>query len=90
MCLGAVPGPESLLSSQTPNNSLVVTPIENLLKSLSPVEIEELTRTCKSSMQCVHDTVATSVPELGQETLKAETEFQNLALIKGELVCTRL
>uniref|UniRef100_A0A3Q4HTD6 Si:ch73-105b23.6 n=1 Tax=Neolamprologus brichardi TaxID=32507 RepID=A0A3Q4HTD6_NEOBR len=80
---GLSPGPESLLSSLTPMNSLVVTPTEDLLKSITPAEIEELTRTCKSSMQCVHDTLATGVPELGQETLKAETEFQNLALIKN-------
>lgn len=83
---GAVPGPESLLFSSAPKDPLQVPPIGNLLQTLSPAELEEVRRNCKNSTQCGHDTLTSSIPELGQWTLRAEMQFQNLALIKGKLM----
>lgn len=41
-------------------------------------------RTCKGSVQCVHDTVASGSSELGQHTLEATRQFEDLVLIYGE------
>ncbi|XP_044070958.1 mucin-like protein isoform X2 [Siniperca chuatsi] len=81
----AVPVPESLLFSPTPLVSLKRASSEHLLKSVSPAEVEELRRTCKGSMQCVHDTLASGSSDLGLWTLDAKKQYQNLALIYGNM-----
>lgn len=82
---GTVPGPESLLHSLPPNGSFSPVSTELLLASTSPSKLDELKKTCKSSMPCVHDTLASGIPDVGQQALDAETQFQNLALIYGKL-----
>ncbi|XP_037829284.1 fibrillin-3 isoform X2 [Kryptolebias marmoratus] len=81
----AVPGPESLLFSSPPSVPLASISTELLLEGTSPTKLEELKKTCKSSMQCVHDTLASGISDVGQQTLDAETHFQNLALIYGDM-----
>ncbi|XP_047458169.1 fibrillin-1 [Mugil cephalus] len=81
----SVPGPESMLFSTPPQTPLKSVSTESLLESVSPGEVEELRRTCKNSMQCIHDTLATGSSDLGQHTLDAQTQFQNLALIYGNM-----
>uniref|UniRef100_A0A3Q3AEJ0 Si:ch73-105b23.6 n=1 Tax=Kryptolebias marmoratus TaxID=37003 RepID=A0A3Q3AEJ0_KRYMA len=78
---GLSPGPESLLFSSPPSVPLASISTELLLEGTSPTKLEELKKTCKSSMQCVHDTLASGISDVGQQTLDAETHFQNLALI---------
>ena len=58
---------------------------ENLMESVSPAEVEELRRTCKGSMECVHDALASGSSDLGLQTLEAKKQYKNLALIYGEL-----
>ncbi|XP_034080829.1 mucin-like protein isoform X2 [Gymnodraco acuticeps] len=81
----AVPVPESLLFSPPPLAPLQPASSQQLLESLSPAEVEELRRTCKGSMQCVHDTIATGSSDLGQRTLAAKNQYQNLALVYGNM-----
>ncbi|KAK5853644.1 hypothetical protein PBY51_014781 [Eleginops maclovinus] len=81
----AVPVPESLLFSPPPPASLRPASFQQILESLSPAEVEELRRTCKGSMHCVHDTIATGSSDLGQRTLAAKNQYQNLALIYGNM-----
>lgn len=88
--LGAVPVPESLLLSQPPLVPLQSVSTEQLLGSISPAEVEELRRTCKGSIQCVHDTLASGSSDQGLQTLDAKKQYENLALIFGKmatLVC---
>lgn len=82
--LGAVPVPESLLFSPPPLVPLEPVSTAHLLESVSPAQLEGLRRTCKGSMQCVHDTVASGSSELGLQTLEAKKQFQHLALLYGE------
>lgn len=82
--VGAVPGPESLLLSEAPSAPLEHVSTASLLSSVSPSQLEELRRTCKGIMQCVHDTIASNSTELGLHTLEARQRFQDLALIYGE------
>ena len=51
---------------------------------VSPALLEDLRRTCQGSMQCVHDTLASDSPNLGLESLQAEQQYHNLALVFGE------
>lgn len=83
--LGAVPVPESLLLSSPPLVPLDPVSSERLLESVSPAEVEELRRTCKGSMQCVHDTLASGSSDLGLQTLEAKRQYQNLAVIYGKM-----
>lgn len=83
MFLGAVPVPESLLFSPPPLVPLKHVSAEHLLERVSPAEVEELRRTCKGSMVCVHDTLASGSSDMGLQSLDAEKQFQNLALIYG-------
>lgn len=46
--------------------------------------MEELRRTCRSNMPCIHDTIASGITELGLHTLEARQKFEELALIYGE------
>ncbi|XP_049457035.1 mucin-like protein [Epinephelus fuscoguttatus] len=81
----AVPVPESLLFSPPPLVPLEPASSKQLLESVSPAEVEELRRTCEGSMQCVHDTIASGSSDLGLQTLDAKKQFQNLALIYGNM-----
>lgn len=56
----------------------------SLLSSVIPAQMEELRRTCKSNMPCIHDTIASGSSELGLHTLQARQKFEELALIYGE------
>lgn len=57
----------------------------SLLGSVSPAQLDRLMRTCKGSVQCIHDTVASGSSELGLHTLEAKRQFEDLALIYGEM-----
>ncbi|XP_049927762.1 mucin-like protein [Epinephelus moara] len=81
----AVPVPESLLFSPPPLVPLEPASSKQLLESVSPAEVEELRRTCEGSMQCVHDTIASGSSDLGLQTRDAKKQFQNLALIYGNM-----
>uniref|UniRef100_A0A8C4EQG9 Si:ch73-105b23.6 n=1 Tax=Dicentrarchus labrax TaxID=13489 RepID=A0A8C4EQG9_DICLA len=81
----AVPVPESLLFSPSPLVPLEPASTEHLLESVSPAEVEELRRTCKSNMQCVHDILASGSSKLGLQTLDAKKQYQNKALIYGNM-----
>ncbi|KAG7229887.1 hypothetical protein INR49_009604 [Caranx melampygus] len=81
----AVPVPESLLFSPPPLVPLKHVPSQYLLESVGPAEMEELRRTCKGSMECVHDTLASGSSDLGLWTLDAKKQFQSLALIYGNM-----
>uniref|UniRef100_A0A3Q2QZC4 Si:ch73-105b23.6 n=1 Tax=Fundulus heteroclitus TaxID=8078 RepID=A0A3Q2QZC4_FUNHE len=81
-CLSAVPGPESLLlSSSPPRVLLTADSTAALLERLGPAELETQKIICKDSMQCVEDSLASGISDLGQRTLDAQTQFTNLALI---------
>ncbi|CAG6017969.1 unnamed protein product [Menidia menidia] len=79
----AVPGPESLLFSAPPRVPLASASTQVLLEGFSPAEVEEKKRICQGDMQCVHDTLASGISDLGQQTLGAKTKFQNLAVVFG-------
>lgn len=81
---GAVPVPESLLLSPPPLVPLEPISTARLLSSVSPAQLEELRRTCKSNMHCVHDIIASGSSERGLHTLEARQKFEELALIYGE------
>ncbi|XP_039995971.1 uncharacterized protein si:ch73-105b23.6 isoform X4 [Xiphias gladius] len=81
----AVPVPESLLFSPPPLVPLEHVSSEHLMESVSPAEMEELRRTCKGSMECVYDTLASGSSDLGLQTLDAKKKYQNLALIYGNM-----
>ncbi|XP_056252002.1 mucin-like protein [Seriola aureovittata] len=81
----AVPVPESLLFSLPPLVPLEHVSSEHLLQSISPAEVEELRRTCKSCMECVHDTLASGSSDPGLRTLDAKNQFRSLALIYGNM-----
>uniref|UniRef100_A0A3Q2GQ07 Si:ch73-105b23.6 n=1 Tax=Cyprinodon variegatus TaxID=28743 RepID=A0A3Q2GQ07_CYPVA len=76
----AVPGPESLLFSSPPTVPLALEPTSLLLESLSPAELNMQMRKCKESMQCVQDSVASGISDLGQQTLDAQAQLKRLAL----------
>lgn len=82
---GAVPIPESLLLSPAPLVPLKPISTARLLGSLSPAQLDRLMRSCKGSVQCIHDTVASGSSELGLRTLEARRQFEDLALIYGEM-----
>ncbi|XP_039639005.1 mucin-like protein [Perca fluviatilis] len=79
------PVPESLLFSSPPLVPLEPVSSEQLLESASPAEVEGLRRTCEGSMQCVYDTLATGSSDLGLRTLDAKKQYDNLALIYGNM-----
>ncbi|CAJ1066921.1 fibrillin-1 [Xyrichtys novacula] len=83
----AVPVPESLLPFVSPHplSPLKSLSFEQLIDSVSPAEVEEMRRTCRGSLQCVHDTLATGRSDLGLQTLDAKKQFQNLAQIYGNM-----
>ncbi|TDH00847.1 hypothetical protein EPR50_G00174060 [Perca flavescens] len=81
----AVPVPESLLFSSPPLVPLEPVSSEQLLESASPAEVEGLRRTCEGSMQCVYDTLATGSSDLGLRTLDAKKQYDNQALIYGNM-----
>nr|XP_057916324.1 fibrillin-3 isoform X3 [Doryrhamphus excisus] len=78
-----VPQPESLLFSSPPLLPLDPISTKELLEGFSPVVVEELRRTCQGSVQCVHDTLASGSTDLGLQSLIAEKQYQNTALIYG-------
>ncbi|TNN66489.1 Fibrillin-1 [Liparis tanakae] len=79
-----VPLPESLLFSSPPLFPLEPALFERLLDNVSPAEVEELRRTCKGSMQCVHDIVATGSSDLGLQSLEARKQYEKMSLIYGD------
>ncbi|XP_057703561.1 fibrillin-3 [Corythoichthys intestinalis] len=79
----AVPQPESLLFSSSPLNPLEAVSLKELLEGFSPDVVEQQRKICQGSMQCVHDSLASSSPDLGLQTLNAEKQYQNLAQIYG-------
>ncbi|XP_029031266.3 fibrillin-2 isoform X1 [Betta splendens] len=81
----AVPVPESLFLPQTPLLSLKYNSSQQLLDSISPAQADKLQKTCQGSIQCMCDTVASGSSELGLRTLEARTQYQNLALIYGNM-----
>lgn len=81
---GAVPLPESLLLSPPPLVPLEPMSTASLLSSVSPAHMEELRRTCKGNMHCIHDIIASGSSELGLHTLEARQKLKELALIYGE------
>ncbi|TKS85238.1 Fibrillin-3 Fibrillin-3 C-terminal peptide [Collichthys lucidus] len=81
----AVPVPESLLFSPPALVQLEPVSSESLMKNVSPAETEVLRKTCKGSMQCVYDTLASGSSELGLQTLDAEERYENLAMIHGNM-----
>ncbi|XP_034537476.1 mucin-like protein [Notolabrus celidotus] len=81
----AVPVPESLLFSPPPLSPLKSSSFEQLIGSVSPARVEELRRTCRGTLQCVHDTLASGRSALGLQTLDAKRQFQNLALLYGNM-----
>nr|XP_061835732.1 mucin-like protein [Nerophis lumbriciformis] len=78
-----VPQPESLLFSSSPLVPLEPVSSKELHEGFSPDVVEELRKTCQGSMPCVHDTLASGSSDLGLQTLNAEKQYQNLALIYG-------
>ncbi|XP_061913861.1 mucin-like protein [Entelurus aequoreus] len=78
-----VPQPESLLFSSSPLVPLEPVSSKELYEGFSPDVVEELRKTCQGSMPCVHDTLASGSSDLGLQTLNAEKQYQNLALIYG-------
>ncbi|TMS04304.1 Calmodulin [Larimichthys crocea] len=81
----AVPVPESLLFSPPALVQLEPVSSESLMKNVSPAETEELRKICKGSMQCVYDTLASGSSDLGLQTLDAEQNYENLAMIYGNM-----
>ncbi|XP_029962393.1 fibrillin-1 [Salarias fasciatus] len=80
-----VPGPESLLFSSPPQEPLKSVPTEELLNTTSPAEMKELRRSCRDSMPCILDTLASGLPEVGQQTLAAKTQLRNRAWIHADM-----
>ncbi|KAF3708555.1 Fibrillin-2 Fibrillin-2 C-terminal peptide [Channa argus] len=81
----AVPVPESLFFSHPPPVLLNVISSKLLLESVSPAELEELWRTCKGTIQCVHDTIASGRSDVGLQTLDSKMQYQSLLLIYGNM-----
>ncbi|XP_016519078.1 fibrillin-2 isoform X1 [Poecilia formosa] len=81
----AVPNPENLLVSSSQNVPLALDSTAPLLQSLSPAELEAQMRLCKNSVECVEDSVVSGIPDLGQQTLEAQTQFRSLALLFGNM-----
>ncbi|XP_028279854.1 mucin-like protein [Parambassis ranga] len=81
----SVPHPESLLFSSPPLAPLKSVSTQNLLESSSPERVEEVRRTCKGSMQCVHDTLASGSSGLGLQTLDAQSQYEKMAEIFGNM-----
>ncbi|XP_054885376.1 mucin-like protein [Poeciliopsis prolifica] len=81
----AVPKPENLLVSLSQNVPVVLDSTAPLLENLGPAELEAQMRRCKNSVACVQDSVASGIPDLGQQTLEAQTQFRSLALLFGNM-----
>ncbi|XP_043991780.1 mucin-like protein [Gambusia affinis] len=81
----AVPKPENLLVSSSQNVPLALNSTAPLLERLSPAELETQMRLCKNSVECVQDSVASGISDLGQKTLEAQTQFRSLALLFGNM-----
>ncbi|XP_017164593.1 mucin-4 isoform X2 [Poecilia reticulata] len=81
----AVPNPENLLVSSSQNVPLALDSTALLLQHLSPAELETQMRLCKNSVECVEDSVASGIPDLGQRALEAQTQFRSLALLFGNM-----
>ncbi|XP_062320510.1 mucin-like protein [Osmerus eperlanus] len=79
-----VPVPESLLFSIPPLVPFLPASTEQVL-AVSPDRLKEQRRSCQGSMQCVHDTLASDNPDLGLESLQAEQQYHNLALVFGNM-----
>lgn len=90
MSIGAVPVPESLLFSPPPAAPLRSISSQLLLDSVGPAELDDLRRTCRGAVQCVHDILASGSTELGLHTLEAKTQHRLLAVIHGEAPIVRL
>ncbi|XP_028325378.1 fibrillin-1 isoform X3 [Gouania willdenowi] len=80
-----VPNPESLLLSLPPGEKLQSVSTESLLDSISPDELEELMLSCKSYIQCIHDTLVSGIPDLGQKTRADMVRFKQLEQIYGNM-----
>lgn len=80
---GAVPAPESLLFSQPPVTPFNPITTEELLSSASPDVLARHSQTCQSSIQCVHDILATGNTKLGQEVLEDQQLLRTRTQIYG-------
>ncbi|KAJ8014227.1 hypothetical protein DPEC_G00038060 [Dallia pectoralis] len=80
----AVPGPESLLFSIPHSDGFTPVSTKELM-SVSPAVLDQLTKTCQGSMQCVHDILASNNTDLGRQSLYFQQMYQNLATVFGNL-----
>ncbi|KAF7219807.1 putative LOC107375531-like protein [Nothobranchius furzeri] len=80
----SVPVPESLLLSSPPKAPQALTTTKATLERFSPAVVAEQMKACKDSVQCVYDSLASGIADLGQQTLDAEAQFQTLAQIYGK------
>ncbi|XP_061766911.1 fibrillin-2 isoform X2 [Nerophis ophidion] len=78
-----VPQPESLLFSSSALVPLEPVSFKELYEGFSPDVVVKLRKTCQGSRPCVHDTLASGSSVLGLQTLNAEKQYKNLALIYG-------
>ncbi|KAI7806067.1 hypothetical protein IRJ41_025875, partial [Triplophysa rosa] len=81
----AVPAPESLLFSQPPVIPFNPITTEELLSSVSPDVLARHSQTCQSSIQCVHDILATGNTKLGQEALEDQQHLRTRTQIYGNM-----
>ncbi|XP_049591742.1 fibrillin-2 isoform X1 [Syngnathus scovelli] len=79
----AVPQPERLLFSPSPLDPFEPISLNELLRGFSPDVVENMRRICQGSLQCVQDSLASGTSDLGLQTLNAEKQYGNLALIYG-------
>ncbi|GAA6110454.1 mucin-like protein [Tachysurus ichikawai] len=81
----AVPLPESLLFTTSPLTPFQPVSTELLMASVSPDALSRLQETCKGSMQCVHDILATNNTDLGLQSLQDQKQFYKLAVSFGNI-----
>ncbi|KAL0177497.1 hypothetical protein M9458_026391, partial [Cirrhinus mrigala] len=68
-----------LLLSEPPSARFNPVMTEQLMSSVSPDVLAKHTQTCQSSMQCVHDILATGNTNLGQDVQKDQQLLQSRA-----------
>ncbi|XP_066536237.1 mucin-like protein [Hoplias malabaricus] len=81
----AVPVPENLLFFPPPLTPFQPVSTEELMASVSPSTLTTIQQSCQSSIQCMHDSLATDNTGLGLQTLKDQQRIQNLAVIFGSM-----
>ncbi|MCI4376615.1 hypothetical protein PGIGA_G00190420 [Pangasianodon gigas] len=81
----AVPLPESLLFTTPPLTPFQPVGTEELMTSVSPDTLARLQEACQSSMQCVHDILATKNTNLGLQSLQDQKKIYKLAVTFGNI-----